>query len=45
MLVIIMMSILNVFGRESKPLWLAIEFAPWFIVDLQDKGGSFYESY
>ncbi|EVB70696.1 hypothetical protein O635_02675, partial [Staphylococcus aureus M0605] len=25
--------------------WLAIEFAPWFIVDIQDKGGSFYELY
>ncbi|ABX30187.1 hypothetical protein USA300HOU_2194 [Staphylococcus aureus subsp. aureus USA300_TCH1516] len=30
---------------EKVNLWLAIEFAPWFIVDIQDKGGSFYESY
>ena len=44
MLVIIMMTMLNVFGRESKP-WLAIELTPWFIVSLQEKGGSFYESY
>ena len=44
MLVIIMMPMLNVFGRESKPM-AAIEFAPWFIVSLQEKGGSFYESY
>ncbi|SUL37468.1 transcriptional regulator, MerR family [Staphylococcus aureus] len=44
MLVIIMMTMLNVFGRKVN-LWLAIEFAPWFIVDIQDKGGSFYESY
>ncbi len=44
MLVIIMMNNVERLWRESMDL-LAIEFAPWFIVDLQDKGGSFYESY